>query len=147
MVVYHYHEYYIYITSNPERSVLYTGVTNNLDNRLIEHWSNHGQLKHLRAGIIVITWYTMKCFLILMMLSPEKSKLKVGKEVLLSKSLLAGCSPACSGAHVWGAWGRKFESCHPDRACWLYFQRAFFIFTDITSEDQMISLNSLFPFS
>ena len=45
MVVYHYHEYYTYITSNPERSVLYTGVTNNLDIRLIEHWSNRGQAK------------------------------------------------------------------------------------------------------
>ena len=45
MVVYHYHEYYIYITSNPERSVLYTGVTNNLNIRLIEHWSNRGQIK------------------------------------------------------------------------------------------------------
>ena len=45
MVVYHYHEYYIYITSNPQRSVLYTGVTNNLEIRLIEHWTNRGQIK------------------------------------------------------------------------------------------------------
>ncbi len=45
MVVYTYHEYYIYITSNPERSVLYTGVTNNPETRLIEHWSNRGQRK------------------------------------------------------------------------------------------------------
>jgi putative endonuclease len=45
MVVYTYHEYYIHITSNPERSVLYTGVTNNAEMRLIEHWSNRGQRK------------------------------------------------------------------------------------------------------
>ena len=78
MVVYHYHEYYTYITSNPERSVLYTGVTNNLDIRLIEHWSNRGQAKTFAGSIIVITWYTMKCFLILMMLSTGKRKLSVG---------------------------------------------------------------------
>jgi putative endonuclease len=37
--------FYIYIVTNPERTVLYTGVTNDLAQRLIEHYSNRGQPK------------------------------------------------------------------------------------------------------
>ncbi len=37
------HHYYVYITTNPERTVLYVGVTNNLAQRLKEHWANRGQ--------------------------------------------------------------------------------------------------------
>ena len=36
------HNYYIYITTNSQKKVLYTGVTNNLANRLIQHWNNRG---------------------------------------------------------------------------------------------------------
>ena len=39
------YQYYIYIVTNPERTVLYTGVTNNLSQRLIEHWVNKGNSK------------------------------------------------------------------------------------------------------
>ena len=39
------HQYYIYIVANPERTVLYTGVTNDLSQRLIEHWINKGNPK------------------------------------------------------------------------------------------------------
>jgi putative endonuclease len=35
--------YYVYIITNPERTVLYTGVTNNLAQRLYEHWLNRGK--------------------------------------------------------------------------------------------------------
>ena len=31
------HNYYVYILTNPGRTVLYTGVTNNLDRRLAQH--------------------------------------------------------------------------------------------------------------
>ncbi|MEI6411606.1 MAG: GIY-YIG nuclease family protein [Bacteroidota bacterium] len=31
------HHYYVYITTNPRRRVLYIGVTNNLDRRMQEH--------------------------------------------------------------------------------------------------------------
>jgi putative endonuclease len=37
------HNYFIYIVTNPERQVLYIGVTNNLIYRLIEHYINRGQ--------------------------------------------------------------------------------------------------------
>ncbi|MGY2130598.1 GIY-YIG nuclease family protein [Hymenobacter sp. HD11105] len=33
---------YIYLLTNPARSVLYTGITNNLDRRLYEHNQNLG---------------------------------------------------------------------------------------------------------
>ena len=45
MYIYNRHHYYIYIVTNPARTVLYTGVTNNLSQRLIEHWMNRGNLK------------------------------------------------------------------------------------------------------
>ena len=43
--IYKQHHYYVYIVTNPERTVLYTGVTNNLSQRLTEHWANKGQPK------------------------------------------------------------------------------------------------------
>ena len=39
------YHFYVYIVTNPERTVLYTGVTNNLGIRLIEHYANRGQPK------------------------------------------------------------------------------------------------------
>jgi putative endonuclease len=37
--------YCTYITSNPSRTVFYTGVTNNLGRRLQEHYENRGNAK------------------------------------------------------------------------------------------------------
>ena len=34
--------YYVYITTNPGKTVLYTGVTNDLKRRLIEHYEHRG---------------------------------------------------------------------------------------------------------
>ena len=45
MYVFNKHPYYVYIVTNPERTVLYTGVTNNLWQRLTEHWMNRGNSK------------------------------------------------------------------------------------------------------
>jgi putative endonuclease len=39
------HNYYIYITTNPSKTVLYTGVTNNLAVRISEHFLNRGSQK------------------------------------------------------------------------------------------------------
>jgi putative endonuclease len=36
------HNYFVYIITNPKKSVLYTGVTNDLSNRLHEHFANKG---------------------------------------------------------------------------------------------------------
>ncbi len=38
--------YYVYITTNPGKTVLYTGVTNNLKRRTYEHYKERGNKKH-----------------------------------------------------------------------------------------------------
>lgn len=42
MYIYKQYLYFVYIVTNPERSVLYIGVTNNLESRLAEHYFNRG---------------------------------------------------------------------------------------------------------
>ena len=37
------HQYFVYMTSSHKKTVLYTGVTNNLEQRLIEHYLNRGK--------------------------------------------------------------------------------------------------------
>ena len=37
------HQYYIYIVTNSTKTVLYIGVTNNLERRLTEHYFNSGK--------------------------------------------------------------------------------------------------------
>ena len=39
------HNYYVYIITNPDGTVLYTGVTNDIENRLYEHYLNRGNEK------------------------------------------------------------------------------------------------------
>ena len=39
------HNYYVYITTNPNKTVLYTGVTNDLRRRLFEHQENKEKRK------------------------------------------------------------------------------------------------------
>jgi putative endonuclease len=34
--------YFVYITTNPKKTVLYVGVTNNLPARMLEHFNNRG---------------------------------------------------------------------------------------------------------
>ena len=41
--------YFVYLITNPSRSVLYTGFTNNLQQRLAEHYINRGK-KRTFAG-------------------------------------------------------------------------------------------------
>ncbi|MDL5049925.1 GIY-YIG nuclease family protein [Oscillatoria amoena NRMC-F 0135] len=39
------HNYFVYIVTNPGKSVLYTGITNNLCQRITEHYLNRGKQK------------------------------------------------------------------------------------------------------
>ncbi len=36
------HNYYVYITTNPDKAILYIGVTNDISVRLIQHRENKG---------------------------------------------------------------------------------------------------------
>ena len=36
--------FYVYILTNPGKTTLYIGVTNNLSRRLAEHWNNRGRV-------------------------------------------------------------------------------------------------------
>ena len=36
-------KFYVYITTNPNRDALYVGVTNNLEQRIIEHYLDRGK--------------------------------------------------------------------------------------------------------
>ncbi|MCY7310805.1 MAG: GIY-YIG nuclease family protein [Chitinophagaceae bacterium] len=64
MHIYKQHHYYVYIVTNPERTVLYTGVTNNLSQRLIERWVNKGHPKLLLVNTIATILFTLNIFLI-----------------------------------------------------------------------------------
>lgn len=39
------HAYYVYITTNPNRKVLYIGITRDIARRLVEHYANRGRQK------------------------------------------------------------------------------------------------------
>ena len=51
------HNYFVYITTNPGKSVLYTGVTNDLSFRLNQHYESRGK-KETFAG----RYYCYKLF-------------------------------------------------------------------------------------
>ncbi len=40
------HNYYVYIVTNKNKTVLYTGMTNNLERRLFQHQENSKPFKH-----------------------------------------------------------------------------------------------------
>jgi putative endonuclease len=57
------HSYYLYITTNPKKTVLYTGVTNDLERRLQEHLDDHlGERKSFAGknfcyNLVYYEWY------------------------------------------------------------------------------------------
>ena len=40
-----YKNYFVYITTNPRKTTLYTGVTNDLRTRILQHYENRGKWK------------------------------------------------------------------------------------------------------
>lgn len=55
-------EFYVYITTNPKKSVLYTGMTNNLGARLIEHYRNRGNTKTFAGRYFAYCLLHFECF-------------------------------------------------------------------------------------
>ena len=41
--------YYVYITTNPRKTVLYTGITNNLKRRELEHYESRGDTRYFAS--------------------------------------------------------------------------------------------------
>ena len=41
--------YYVYITTNPGKTVLYTGVTTDIKRRISEHYDNKGETDHFAS--------------------------------------------------------------------------------------------------
>jgi putative endonuclease len=39
------HNYFVYITTNPTKTVLYIGITNDLEIRILQHFENRGNAK------------------------------------------------------------------------------------------------------
>lgn len=50
-------QYYVYIATNKHNTVLYTGVTNNLDRRMFEHKNKLLQGFTSKYNIVKLVWY------------------------------------------------------------------------------------------
>jgi putative endonuclease len=59
MYVYKPHLYFVYIVTSPNKKVLYTGITNNLEQRLVEHYLNRGNRKTFagRYSCYILVYY------------------------------------------------------------------------------------------
>ena len=54
--------YYIYILTNQKRTVLYNGVTNDLKQRIIEHWLDCGKSKSFTSKYRAFYLLHYECF-------------------------------------------------------------------------------------
>jgi hypothetical protein len=71
-------EYCVYILTNSRRTVLYTGVTNNLERRIYEHKNKIGV--YLPRNTMLMGWFIMRNLAILISPSSEKSKSKQAQD-------------------------------------------------------------------
>jgi putative endonuclease len=69
--------YYVYFTTNPTRTVLYIGVTNNLARRMSEHRANRNQKLKFAGNTFATILFIMKNFTISEMLFQGKRTKKV----------------------------------------------------------------------
>ncbi len=69
-----YKNYYFYILTNQQKTVLYTGVTNNLEQRIIEHWQNRGKQNSFTGKYYAYYLLFYESYTYLIMLSKEKKK-------------------------------------------------------------------------
>ena len=70
------HNYFIYITTNKNKTVLYTGVTNNLKRSILEHWKSVEEMIVLHHVIMFIIYFIMNTISTLIRQLEEKRKLK-----------------------------------------------------------------------
>jgi predicted GIY-YIG superfamily endonuclease len=72
-------KFYVYILTNQNKTVLYTGVTNNLEQRIIEHWSSRNCNTSLHQDTRPTFYCSMKVTNMSTMQSGEK-RMEKGKE-------------------------------------------------------------------
>ncbi|WP_341350794.1 GIY-YIG nuclease family protein [Sabulibacter ruber] len=53
------HNYFVYIICNPGKTVLYTGVTNDLEVRLQQHKENRGRPETFAGKYYCLSCYTL----------------------------------------------------------------------------------------
>ena len=78
--------YYVYILTNKTHSVLYTGVTNNLERRIYEHKNKllDGFSKHYNVDILVYFESTLDIYSAIKREKTIKNLLRKKKEELIS---------------------------------------------------------------
>ena len=54
-------QYYVYILSNYKKTVLYTGMTNNLEQRIVEHYLERGNVKTFTGRYYVFYLLYYEC--------------------------------------------------------------------------------------
>jgi putative endonuclease len=69
-------EFYVYILTNKYNTVLYTGLTNNLNNRIIEHRSKRGSKFTAKYNVNKLVYY--ECFLYVTDAIAREKQLKSG---------------------------------------------------------------------
>jgi putative endonuclease len=69
-------EFYVYIMTNKYNTVLYTGVTNNLNNRVMEHKSKTGSKFTAKYNIQKLVFY--ECFLYINDAIAREKQIKAG---------------------------------------------------------------------
>ncbi|WP_240183003.1 GIY-YIG nuclease family protein [Pedobacter jeongneungensis] len=73
------HNYFVYILTNKNKTVVYTGVTNNLEARLRQHIENKENKFAFTYNTTAIILFTTNDFNILKMQLSVKKKLKAGQ--------------------------------------------------------------------
>ena len=61
-------QFYVYITTNPGKTVLYTGMTNDLARRINEHYSERGKKNHFASR-----YFCYKLFYVEEYLTPSEA--------------------------------------------------------------------------
>lgn len=111
----------VYILKSEKDRGYYYGYTSNLANRVEYH--NQGLVRSTKSRIPFMVHYTEKLILTYAISDWYSAEIKSQKFPIFIPN--SGCS-AVGSVHVWGAWGRWFESSHPDT--WLGAIGSFFRF-------------------
>lgn len=99
------YSFWVYITTNPERSTLYIGMTNNLIRRLVEHYMQRGNSEHFtgRYYCYNLVWYEWHQYVFNAIAREKELKRLLRKE---KEELIAKFNPEWKflNAEICGCW-------------------------------------------